>query len=353
MIVLVDLESVSTRYTCQWKTHIPKTLLARGHEVLVVEGSAAETEIPTAGAFLNFAGTQIYKAGQVAQLGHLFQSGQIPAGSHIVFTDAWHPGVLAVKYMSALCKIPVTIHGLWHAGSYDPYDFLGRVIGDAPWVRTAELSFAHAYDINYFATAYHRDLFTRVVCGGGTAPRLQLTGWPMEYLIDDLAPYRGLTKRNLILFPHRLAPEKQVEMFRDLAAQMPQYEWVVCQDQMLSKHKYHTLLGEAKVIWSASLQETFGIAMCAEGPLVGAIPLAPNRLSYAEIFQDLPQWLYPSHWTESMETYRDTRSCMMQRISEIVEQYEAQQPRLQKYLTTIASRYCIATGLYTELAKEL
>jgi hypothetical protein len=57
------------------------------------------------------------------------------------------------------------------------------------------------------------------------------TGWPMEYMPKVLEPYKNLPKRDLILFPHRIAPEKQVEIFRDLAQTLPQYEWIVCQDQ--------------------------------------------------------------------------------------------------------------------------
>ena len=30
-----------------------------------------------------------------------------------------------VKYMSQLLEIPIKIHGLWHAGNYDPNDFMG------------------------------------------------------------------------------------------------------------------------------------------------------------------------------------------------------------------------------------
>ena len=56
-------------------------------------------------------------------------------------------------------NVPVKIHALWHAGSYDPHDFLGRLIGDAPWVRHAEKSFFHAVDYNYFATDFHIDMF--------------------------------------------------------------------------------------------------------------------------------------------------------------------------------------------------
>ena len=42
----------------------------------------------------------------------------------------------------------------------DPQDFLGRLIGDASWVRNAEMSMYDCYDDNFFATRFHIDLFT-------------------------------------------------------------------------------------------------------------------------------------------------------------------------------------------------
>jgi len=48
----------------------------------------------------------------------------------------------------------------------------------------------------------------------------------MEYMVDTLKPYTNSTKENLILFPHRLAPEKQVDIFKDLAKEMPEYNWI-------------------------------------------------------------------------------------------------------------------------------
>jgi hypothetical protein len=66
------------------------------------------------------------------------------------------------------------------------------------------------------------------------------TGWPMEYMPDTLSMYKDMDKRDLILFPHRIAPEKQVEIFRDLKEHLPQYEVVVCQDQQLSKNEYRS-----------------------------------------------------------------------------------------------------------------
>jgi hypothetical protein len=149
----------------------------------------------------------------------------------------------------------------------------------------------------------------------------------MEYMPDTLSPYRDVPKRDLILFPHRIAPEKQVEIFRDLAAQLPQYEFVVCQDQQLTKHEYHTLLGQAKIVFSANLQETLGIS-CYEGAVVDAIPMVPDRLSYSEMYHE--GFKYPSLWTESYNHYIANRSQLCHHIMVTMTHYEKRLPQLKK-----------------------
>jgi glycosyltransferase involved in cell wall biosynthesis len=353
-IFLVDLEAVETRYTGEWKVHLPALLRKRGHDVQVISGP---TDIPTAttpGAFLNFGGTNIYKSSQVEQIGRLFCNGAVHANDHFIFTDAWHPGIINLKYMSELLQIPVTIHALWHAGSYDPQDFLGRLIGDTPWVRHAEKSFYHSIDHNYFATEFHIELFVKNLLGYENsdivrqfAPnKIVRSGWPMEYMSDTLLMYKNMPKRDLILFPHRIAPEKQVEIFRDLKEHLPQYEFVVCQDQQLTKNEYHNLLGEAKLVFSANLQETLGISWY-EGAVVDAIPMVPDRLSYSEMAYDT--FKYPSHWTESFEAYNAHRPELCNKIIQFMENYDKFLPQLRKQTRDLTEQFFSANGLYNNL----
>jgi hypothetical protein len=326
-VFLVDLEAVETRYTGQWKTHVPRLLEEAGHAVHIIEGPTDIPSATTPGAFLNFGGTNIYKARQVEEMGRLFCDGRVNSGDHFLFTDAWHPGIINLKYMSELLGIKVTIHALWHAGSYDPQDFLGRLIGNASWVRHAEESFFHAIDHNYFATDFHIELFAKTFSKTADDEwkmtmieqgKIVRTGWPMEYMSTEIVPFQT-EKRDLILFPHRLAPEKQVEIFRDLAQALPQYEFVVCQDQQLTKDEYHTLLGQAKIVFSANLQETLGIS-CYEGALVDAVPLVPDRLSYSEMYTGILK--YPSVYTESWDSYLAHKSEVTDMIIYHMEYYE-------------------------------
>ena len=324
-VFLVDLEAVETRYTGQWKTHVPKILMEAGHAVTIIQGPTDIPNATTPGAFLNFGGTNIYKARQVEEIARLFTSGKVVDGDHFLFTDAWHPGIINLKYMAELLGIKVKIHALWHAGSYDPQDFLGRLIGDADWVRYAEKSFFYAIDHNYFATEFHIDIFEKNLLGLDTGyshvkpNHVVRSGWPMEYMKDLLEPYKDLPKRDLILFPHRIAPEKQVKIFRDLAETLPQYKWVVCQDQTLTKDQYHQLLGESKIVFSANLQETLGIS-CYEGTLVNAIPLVPDRLSYVEMYAD--RWKYPDEWTESWDSYLTHKELLVAKIVDYITNYD-------------------------------
>jgi hypothetical protein len=350
-IFLIDLEAVSTRYTGEWKSHVPQLLEKAEHNVQVISGPEDIPDATTPGAFLNFGGTNIYKSAQVEQISRLFCNGTIRAGDHFIFTDAWHPGIINLKYMSELLGIPVTTHGLWHAGSYDPQDFLGRLVGDKPWVRHAEKSFFHAFDHNYFATDFHIEMFALNLLGLDNETvnvthvkndKIVRTGWPMEYMEDTLTAYKTMPKRDLILFPHRIAPEKQVEIFRDLKEQLPQYEFVVCQDTRLTKQEYHTLLGQAKIVFSANLQETLGIS-CYEGALVDAIPMVPDRLSYTEMYYE--GFKYPSEWTKDWNSYLAHRQELCHHIIVTMTHYDKRIPQVRKQAADLTELFFSADKL--------
>jgi hypothetical protein len=165
----------------------------------------------------------------------------------------------------------------------------------------------------------------------------------MEYLRDSLVTYSGMEKRDLILFPHRIAPEKQVDIFRDLAEQLPEYEFVVCQERELTKNEYHNLLGEAKMVFSANLQETLGISWY-EGALVNAIPMVPDRLSYSEMA--VPEFKYPSKWTEDYSSYRTHRAEIVAKIRDYMENYDDYLVSLGKQRTKLNKEFFSGAALY-------
>jgi hypothetical protein len=352
-IYIVDLEKLETRYTVQWATHVPTLLTQHGHNVVVISGPDDIPSIPTPGMFLNFSATNVYKAVQVEKISRLFCEGKIKDGDYFLFTDAWHPGVINLKYMIELLGINAKIGGLWHAGSYDKWDGLGRLIGDAAWVRHSEKAFFSAIDHNYFATDFHINMFVenllevpqgKITNVAGSLMRegkIVRTGWPMEYMSTEIVPFQT-EKRDLILFPHRIAPEKQVEIFKDLAQALPQYEWIVCQEQNLTKDEYHTLLGEAKIVFSANLQETLGISMY-EGAIVDAIPMVPDRLSYKEMYAEI--WKYPSEWTDSFSSYLHHKDLLCDKIIEFMTDYDEYAKLVPQQARSLHHDFFSATAL--------
>ena len=346
-VYIVDIEAVATRYTTQWKEYLPKQLKRSTNEDVHVISGGETPQATTPGAFLNFGGTNVYKSKQLEKIGQMFCDGTVKDGDYFLYTDAWNPTVVQLRYMAELLGVDICIGGLWHAGSYDPQDFLGRLIGDKPWVRHAEQSMYECYDDNFFASQFHIDLFAKSL---DIMPnKTHRVGWPMEYLKSSLHSYSDMTKRDLILFPHRVAPEKQVDIFRDLKERLPQYEFVVCQEQQLSKNEYHNLLGEAKMVFSANLQETLGISWY-EGALVDAIPMVPDRLSYSEMALDI--FKYPSVWTEDYDAYLHNRDKLIKQIVEYMENYNDFLPNIKKQVAKLNKDFFSGNEIYERIKNE-
>ena len=235
-IYIVDIEAVDTRYTKQWKEHLPKQLMKSTNKDVVTISGGETPQATTPGAFLNFGGTNVYKSKQLEQIGEMFCAGKIKDGDYFLYTDAWNPTVIQLRYMAELLGVNIRIGGLWHAGSYDQHDFLGRIIGQKPWVRHAEQSMFACFNDNFFATQFHIEMFTRVFKNYTDNSTIKKVGWPMEYLESDLLSYKNMEKKNIILFPHRIAPEKQLDIFLDLKQELPKYEFILCQEKQLSKN---------------------------------------------------------------------------------------------------------------------
>ena len=326
-IYIMALESVPTRYTCQWYHGLPSLLTAeackRGIKIDVInisgynKSETVDFNIPDgSGAFLNFAATNLWKNNQTNKIVQKFIKNEIKNGDKFLFPDAWHPGVIQIKYMSELLDIEIEINSQWHAGSYDPQDFLGRKVQDKSWTSNFERSVFHASDQNYFATGYHYELFRHGLEIGGfeMENKSTISGQPHNILMEEMKQYENIEKEDLILFPHRIAPEKQIDIFKDLAESMPEYKWVVCQEEQLTKHEYHTMLGKSKMVFSANLQETLGIS-AMEAVLVGSFPFVPDRLSYKEMYE----YKYPSFWTTNYDNYLRHKSKLIEHIKAIMQ----------------------------------
>jgi hypothetical protein len=281
---LIQLEPIESRYTKQWFTHLPKLFREHFDTVFVYNG-ATLNDVASDGAFLNWASTNFFKCDQGNTIAEAFYAGTVQPDDVFLFTDFWNPVITMVKYMSALMDIPVKIVALAHAGSYDPYDFLGRKTkGDSKWARTAELAMASACDALVFATQFHLDMF-RDVIDRNWELNCVVAGFPMEYIKDIAKPVQ---KENLVLFTQRNAPEKQPWKFDELAKALSDtdYKFVNVQDLGLDKQGYHDILNRAKLVVSFANQETLGITPY-EALVCGCDILVPDRLSYTEMYSPI------------------------------------------------------------------
>lgn len=332
-IWILALEQVETRYTGQWYKNIPDQLinllkskkninnmqispnddivnLSNSSDIIniITVNGIIDNNETTPGAFLNFASTNIWKSSQLELLSKYFSKNKINNGDQFLVTDAWNPAILQLKYMIDLLGLnQCKIHAVWHAGQYDPQDFLGRCLPEKRWALHTEQALFHAIDHNYFATNFHLELFKENVFSGFLdtykhfySKKIVISGQPHELLVDQLNKHHKSRKTNSIVFPHRVAPEKQPEIFRDLSKDLTEYDWIVCQDKKLTKNQYHEIMIKSKIMFSCSLQETLGIG-AMEAILVGTIPLIPDRLSYSEMYLDF--FKYPSEWTVSWDNY--------------------------------------------------
>lgn len=364
---IFSIEPIETRYTGQWHTHIPKLFKDAGFEVNQIDGDAVSTET-SPGAFLDFTNTNLWKSTQLSKFIEQVNSGEVGDDDHILITDAWNPCVTQLKYIKELLDKNWIIHGIWHAGSWDKEDFIGRVENNR-WIRNLEKSMYLCYDHNYFATDFHINIFATNLFGPWydnenvwrgreytkagwiedeiNNKKIVRTGFPFEYLekIIKRDKVKGIMKINSIVFPHRLAPEKQLDIFTDLSKELPQYHWVVCQNEKRTKQKYHEMLQYSKIVFSANNQETLGISTCAEGPIADCIPLAPNRLSYTEIFKNHPKLTYPSEWTTNWDAYTKNKEKLKERIIDIMENYDSYLTETKDYLKTVEPKFFSATTM--------
>jgi len=351
MIYIVDIEAVETRYTAEWKKYLPWQIQKHTHAEVTTISGGETPQATTPGAFLNFGGTNVYKSNQLQQIATMFCEGKIKDGDYFLYTDAWNPTVIQLKYMAELLGVKITIGGMWHAGSYDPQDFLGRLIGDVPWVRNAERSMFDCYDHNFYATDFHIKLWDKSFKNAWLEDnKVVRTGWPMEYFDAELEAYKGAVKKDQIVFPHRLAPEKQPEIFYDLKEALPQYDFVVCQERSLKKYEYHNLLAESKLVFSANLQETLGISGY-EGLILDCMVMVPDRLSYTEMFIDTMK--YPDVWTRDMQHYQEHKQKIMDRIVDIMENYSKYLTEIQRQKKKLQTEFFHGKNLYEAIDESI
>ena len=319
-IYIIPIEPIDQRYTKQWYDNIPVILEQQigqddlDYHVVIVDGETVPDDT-TSGAFLDFGATNVYKASQTVAVSKLFSAGKVQAGDKFLVTDAWNFIITPIKYMSDLLDIPVEIHSIWHAGAYDPSDILGYKMSK-PWPWHAEQSWFHSSDYNYYASESHRTMFlNNLDIPAEFHHKAIRSGQPHELIVDSLTQYQNTDKQDTVMWPHRYNADKQPEIAEDLS---DTFNMVITQKMNLNKADYYAKMGTSKLIFSCALHENLGISVM-EAVLTGAIPVVPDRCSYAEMYYD--EFKYPSEWTESVDSYQQNKHKVSAFIQDKLDNY--------------------------------
>jgi len=343
-IYIIPIEPIDSRYTKQWYDNIPIILddeISRKELDICVETVDGIQPVTgtTLGAFLDFAATNIYKSSQAQKVSELFSQGVIKPGDKFLISDAWNPIITSIKYMSDLLDIPVEIHGIWHAGAYDPTDILGYKM-DKPWPWFQETAWFHCCDYNYYATDFHKDMFLHNLNIPSEFHHKAIrSGQPHTPIIEQCSQYWHTHKKAAVIWPHRYNDDKQPKIIENLSSSV-NGGVIITQKLNLSKVEYYKTLGSCSVIFSCSLHENLGISVM-EAVLAGVIPVLPNRCSYSEMY--LPEFLYPHEWTSNYDAYLKHKQDLVDFINHRIDKRQHYASLLERQKEILIEKYLSPT----------
>ena len=276
-IFAVPLEIFEERYTKQWSSWFVREFNNMNLDFEMVVGECLTSKIET-GSFLDICGTNYYKASQLMLLTKYLYEKKIQEGDCIFFFDLWFPGIEMLQYIRQGMDINFKICGILHAGTYDPYDFLSKQ-GMGVWGKQIEESWFSFIDKIFVATQFHKQLILdKRACEN---KKIVVTGLPIYF--NEIKGSNINQKDDIVVFPHRLDPEKNPQEFDKLKNRFPKWDFVKTKQICQTKEEYYDLLSQSKIVVSFSDQETWGIAQ-QEAVANKCFPVVPNRLSYVEMY---------------------------------------------------------------------
>lgn len=272
----VPIEPYEERYTAQWYKWIPDGMKELGLDYEIIDGTQLTKTIET-GQVLDVYGTHYYKYYQLMVITKLIRNGRIEDDDILFFHDLWFPGIEGLQYIRDMTGKKFKIYGILHAGTWDENDFTYKN-GMRSWGRYIEQGWLRFFDKVFLGSEYHKKIIEDNT--EGITAELIVTGLFFEQ--TDVVK-RIEVKENIIVFPHRLDPEKRPDLFLRLGSIMseeyPNWKWIRSKDCCQTKEAYYRLLSQSKIAISFAEQETFGYAML-EAIANGCISIVPDELSY-------------------------------------------------------------------------
>lgn len=284
-VLFFPIEKLEERYSADWYKWFVSEFEKYKVDFHVFDPIPLSDKI-TSGSFLDVCGTNWYKAIQIKQFSEFVYRGNIKDSDVVFLMDAWFPGLESIAYIRDALNLKFKICGIFHAGTYDPYDFLTKK-GMGYWGKSLEESWFRILDKIFVATKFHKRLLTET--RDINPNKIVVTGLPT--MLNP--PLDNDNKENIIVFPHRLDSEKNPESFSLMEEgiigkilKKAGWKFVFSKKSTKSKSEYYDLLWRSKISVSFADQETFGIAMI-ESVMNGCFPVVPDRLSYSELYHPI------------------------------------------------------------------
>jgi len=277
----LPLEILDKRYTKQTRKWYDEEF-KKHFNVKLVEGKELTSEIES-GSFLDSYGTNYYKYTQLANVAKLFRDGEVKDGDIFFIDDLWMPGIEGIRYMEKMGKeLNVKIYGVMHAGSWIPSDDVATKLGNKSWCKKYEESILDLTDKIFVGSEFHKQEMLKCF-SKHYEDKIINTGLP--FYPSEIQ--RDIKKENIILFPHRIHPEKHPELFDKLKCIIGQahnnWKFIKTMDLDLNKEEYLDLLAKSKIVVSFADQENFGFSIL-EAASLGCHLVLPNRVVYPEFY---------------------------------------------------------------------
>lgn len=310
-VFYLPIEPLDERYTVQMLEWVRDALQSTGVDYQVLMPSSNYRSIQH-GQWLDTFGTTKYRNLQINIVAGLFEQGSIKDGDLFLVGDVWYPGIENIRLMADLSKVKIKIAGWHYAGTADPADLLHNQVGY--WAKAWEhWLMNYGLDAVCVGSMYHKNLL-RAAFGR----KIDIYPLGLAWQPDEVRRGRqNITKEKIVVFPHRIATEKDPEGFYQLAKKFAGNGWtfavstnnakvadavavdplaenvqVICHK---TKKDYYDFLATCSIYYSNATQETFGYAL-HEAIALGLSVVAPMRCSYPEMLNYDTRFLFdPQH----------------------------------------------------------
>lgn len=306
-IYFLPIEPLEERYSAQMLRWVEQAVIDLGVETYTFLPISPYQQIQH-GQWLDTFGTTRYRNEQLNLAVKHFEAGFVKNGDIFLVGDVWYPGIESLRLMADLSGVKIRIAGWHYAGTADPADLLHRMTGE--WA----VAWEH-WLINYGLDAICvGSLFHKNMLRGKFGRKTPIYPFGLAWQPKEVRQgVRTWEKERIVVFPHRIAPEKSpesfymlAELFKDsgwrfvvstnnfkvadqvISNPMAKYVEVVCHD---SKKAYYDFLATCSIYYSNATQETFGYAL-HEAIALGLSVVAPMRCSYSEMLQYDKRFLF-------------------------------------------------------------